>query len=143
MSSSIPPSGIASIAQTQVSQTQRAAENDAPRDAAARRATRQRRKDAASAEFVEDMAAATRLRVDPDARQDGSDRRKRRPRKPRPEGQDAVDVRADSAAGDGPAASGPAPEPPADSRARSAALLSEPGGREGPPPPPFVLDIEA
>jgi hypothetical protein len=137
--SSIPPNLVTSIAQAQLTQQQRAAETDAPRDAAARKAVERQRRAAESREFVEDLAAAAGLKVDADEhRQPG---RRRQPPSPPPDADDTLEVTPEPQA----VAPSEPPLPPSqnDVRSRSAALLATPDDEAKPTPPPFMLDIEA
>ncbi|NQU75627.1 MAG: hypothetical protein HQ546_04830, partial [Planctomycetes bacterium] len=67
----------ASIAQTQAAQAQQAAHNDSPREATARRANRQQQKRTENREFVEDMAEAAGLKVEPEEGNQSQNRKKR------------------------------------------------------------------
>lgn len=127
---SIPPNPIASIAQAHLSQVQRSAENDRPREADARRADRQNRLHDENREFVEDMAEAMGLKVDPDGQHEQEAKRKKRQQ----------DLLAAAGTADG----GETPAPSAEAvRARSAALLANPGDADKTAPPPYMLDIHA
>lgn len=121
------PSSVTSIAQAQLTQAQQAKQKDAAREAGERQAGRQQRLRNDSREFVEDMAEATGLKVDPDghnATQENPDRQS---------GQGDQDEQAAS----------PSAPDGQDARAHAAALLSSPDGKEGPAPPPCMIDIEA
>ena len=138
----LPPSAVASVAQTQLAQTQRSAEVDAPREAGARRAEKQKRRRAGQHEFVEDMAAATGLKVDPDG-QDGSGGAAKHNAKAAAK-HDGKDTNPASSPTDAqPADNAPADADSHDARSRSAALLADPGAADKSAPPPYMLDIEA
>ncbi len=122
------PNVITSVAQSQLTQKQRAAETDASREAQARGALAAQRKAADNREFVQDMAEATGLKVDADGKHESETRKKRRflemadPDAPRSE-----------------------PNPVSEddeARSHAAALLADPDSTDG-APPPCMIDIEA
>ena len=150
----LPPSAVASVAQTQLAQAQRSAEVDAPRDADARRSEKQRRRRAGQHEFVEDMAAAQGLKVDPDgrggsggsAKQDAKLAKRGKGRQSPPvTDADIVDAgQPATAPTEGQAdVTASTSTDSHDARARSAALLADPGAADKAAPPPYMLDIEA
>ena len=127
---SIPPNTVGSIAQTVVAQGQRAAENDAPEEAAARRSERQHRKQAESSEFVENTAEAAGLKVDPEGRSRSQAKKRNRRQSPSDEEDEKQQ------------ANPQAPSSP-EVHDRSAALLAGPEDSDQLPPPPLMLDVEA
>ena len=124
--SSIPTNVVTSVAQAQLTQQQRAEEANASEDARTRQAERQSQLRADHRESVEDMAAATGLKVDPDGRSGPKYRRRKPAPKPAP-----------------PFAPAKETDAARDAHARSAALLACPDDADKPTPPPLILDIEA
>lgn len=126
----IPPNIVASIAQAQLTQSQRASEADAPREASARKADQRHRLQEENHEFVEDLVEASGLKVDADGRNESETRKKKRQQEQFAKSNQPEESPAPAAPGD-------------DARARSAALLASPDDAGKPAPPPFMLDIEA
>jgi hypothetical protein len=125
--SQIPPV-VASIAQSQLTQKQQAARNDATRESSSRSAAEARRKAEESREFVEDMAEATGLKVDEDGAQQQESKAKRRL---------AEMMEESESAGADPVADADA------ARSHAAALLADPDENDPHAPPPCMIDVEA
>ncbi len=121
------PNVITSVAQSQLTQKQRAAETDASREAQARGALAAQRKAADNREFVQDMAEATGLKVDADGKHESETRKKRR--------------FLEMADPDEPRSAEPVSEDD-EARSHAAALLADPDSSDG-APPPCMIDIEA
>ncbi len=119
--SQIPSNVASSAAQSQLSATRQAAGADKERETSARQAERQHRRQADNREFVEDMAAATGLKVDPDQRRQSQAKKDPKQQDPPPTEDNSGD----------------------DSRAHVVALLASPDEPDSPAPPPCIIDIEA
>ena len=119
---------VSSVAQAALTQKDQAARQDAARETSDRAVARQQRVQADSREFVETMTEAVGLKVNPDSSHDGEARRRKRftlmgqPDGPAEEAADETDEQ---------------------TRAHAAALLSDPDRRDGPTPPPCIIDVKA
>lgn len=117
---------VSSVAQAALSQKDQAARQDATRETSDRAAARQQRLKSESREFVETMSEAAGLKVNPDSSHDAEARRRKRftlmAQKDPPVTEDESDE---------------------ENRAHAAALLSDPAHKDGPTPPPCIIDVKA
>jgi hypothetical protein len=122
---------VSSIAQAPITQKDQAARQDGARETSERAVARQQRLKSENREFVETMAEAAGLKVNPDSSHDADARRRKR---------FSLMSQKDKPAGQAESTGGEADEK---SRAHAAALLSDPDHRDGPTPPPCIIDVKA
>jgi hypothetical protein len=121
---------VSSIAQAALSQKDQAQRQDATGEASSRALDRQQRLKNANREFVETMTETAGLKVNPDSSHDAEARRRKR--------------FSMMSQGDGAADSAGAADPnDEETRAHAAALLSDPAHKDGPTPPPCMIDVKA